>query len=127
MKKIDKTYEIEAPVEKVWACLTEVEQIEHWSDASASFDAKVGGKFKMWGDDSLSGKVNKLEKNRLLEEDWLVDGMDEPSIALFELSEEDNVTILKLTHSNVPEDLVDELDEGWDLYYLGAIKDYLEN
>ena len=126
MKTITKHYEINASIQDVWASLTDAERIEAWGGGPASMDAKNGGSYNMWGD-YLHGTITKLVTNERLEQDWVVDGMSEPSKVVFTLSTDGNQTILLLEHSNVPDELEAELDEGWDEYYLGAIKQYLEN
>lgn len=89
------------------------------------FDAKLDGQFNMWGD-YLKGNVLEIDKPNTLKETWIVDGMEEPSIVTFTLKSIGNNTELTLLHENIPDNLVDELDSGWDDYYLGAIKQYLE-
>ena len=125
MKSFTKNYEIKASIEDVWECLTSDKLMKKWGAGPAKFDAKPDGEFNMWGD-YLHGKVTNLEKPNLLEEDWVVDGMDEPSKVSFKLSESVGTTKVILEHSNIPDQLADELDEGWDDYYLGEIKNLLE-
>lgn len=126
MKEILKEYEIKASISDVWACLTDVEKMEGWGSGPAEFSLQLGAEFKMWGD-YMSGKVLRFEAEKYLEQEWIVDGMNEPSHVLFELSDLDGATTLKLTHTNVQDDMLEDLDDGWDRYYLGAIKEHLEN
>ncbi len=126
MKSFIKEYAISAPIEKVWGCLTRAELMDKWGAKPSNFEDELGGSFSMWGD-YLGGTVTNIQKPHLLIEDWLVDGMDNPSEVEFKLKYTNGSTVATLKHSNIPEELVDELFQGWDDHYLGAIKKYLEN
>ena len=126
MKSFTKKYEIQAPLEKVWLCLTDADEMNKWGAEPATFIAEINSEFTMWGD-YINGKVTKIIKYKILEEEWTVEGMDVPSLVTFRIEENNNITIVELTHGNIPDNLVDELFQGWDDHYLGAIKDYLEN
>ena len=125
MKSFTKEYEIAAPIEKVWECLTSAELMEKWGAAPATYENNDGGRFTMWGD-YLEGEVKQMEAPRLLVQDWLVEGMDEPSAVTFRLAPIAGGTSVTLEHSDIPDELADELNGGWDEHYLGMIKSYLE-
>lgn len=126
METIKKSYLINSDIDSVWDCLTNPEQMNKWGAQPSNFDLKVGGDFNMWGD-YLTGRVTDFANNEFLEEDWTVEGMSEPSKVRFELAKEGDTTTVKLVHSNVPDGQRQELDYGWDEYYLGQIRDYLES
>jgi uncharacterized protein YndB with AHSA1/START domain len=125
MKSLSKTYIISAPIEKVWACLTDSNLIEQWGAGPAEFDPVVGGKFNMWGE-YLTGEVLEMAKPSRLVEDWLDESFEESSKVSFDLTEANNQTTLNLRHENIPDDRLEDIDKGWDEYYLGAIKGFLE-
>ncbi len=105
--------------------MTNAELMNIWGANPTEFEAKLHGSFKMWGD-YLNGKITKIDAPNLLVEDWSVDGMIVPSKVVFKLSSKDLVTTIKLEHSNIPDELAEELSDGWDEYYMGKIKIYLE-
>jgi hypothetical protein len=59
---------------------------------------------------------------------WKALGGDwpKPSIATFKLADEDGKTRVDLIHTDVPDDEAADFDAGWDDFYLGAIKEWLE-
>jgi uncharacterized protein YndB with AHSA1/START domain len=123
---INKRYVIEAPVEKVWAALTNQTEIERWGAGPASMDEAVGSEFFLWSGD-IHGKNIEVEINIKLVQEWYSGDWESPSTVTFRLTEQDDATILELTHDNVPSDEVAEIDAGWDIHYLGKIEEYLEN
>ncbi len=125
MKNIHQTYDIKAPIEKVWEALVDPDVIEEWSDSPAIMSDRVGAKFDLWNKE-ITGANTKVEAPNLLEQDWYTDGWTEPSKVVFELSEQDGITTLELTHTDFPADKFDDLDSGWNDYYLGPLKDLLE-
>lgn len=125
MKGIYKEYRIKSRIEKVWDALTNPKTINLWSVAKAKMSEKVKDEFSLWGGD-MYGKNVKVVKNSLLEQEWWVKGWEKPSTVVFELSEDGEYTVVKLSHTDLPEDEIEEYSNGWDLYYMGEIKKLLE-
>jgi activator of HSP90 ATPase len=126
MKIIDQTYEINATVSDVWNALTDPKIIDEWGGGPAEMKAEKGFDFKLWGGD-IHGKNIEVVPEKLLVQEWVSGEWDKPSIAKFELSEKDGITKIHLIHSDVPEEEFDDIADGWKSYYLGEIKNYLEN
>lgn len=125
MRTITKDYVINALIEKVWDALVNPETIDKWGAGPAKMDASERFEFELWGGDT-HGKNTKVEQNKILEQDWYSGDWSEPSRLRFELSEKDGKTHLHMLHENVPDDEADDIDKGWDDYYLGPIKRLLE-
>ncbi len=124
-KIIKQIYTIKVPVSKVWAALVDSEKIEGWSGEQAKMSAKVGAKFSLWGD-SIWGKNIKVEPEKKLVQEWYGGPWPKPSIVEILLSEKNGVTTIKLTHKDVPANEIKDFAEGWDSYYFGPMKEYLE-
>ncbi|MEQ9425471.1 MAG: SRPBCC domain-containing protein [Cyclobacteriaceae bacterium] len=124
MKKLNKKYEINAPKEKVFEALTDPLTIEQWSGAEAVMNAECGGEFSLWGG-SIHGKNNEVTNDYIIQ-DWKEKGWKNYSKVSFFLNVENGKTILELIHDDIPEGSYKSLDDGWDKYYLGAIKNLLE-
>jgi uncharacterized protein YndB with AHSA1/START domain len=122
---ITKSYLIAASPSAVWRALTDPEAIEEWGAGPAEMHAEPGGSFSLWAGDIRGTNVQVVPERSLVQE-WYGGDWPAPSIASFTLTAEDSGTRLDLLHRGVPGDEVDEFDEGWDDYYLGAIKEYLE-
>lgn len=129
MKTIKQTYNINAPVDKVWKALVDSKQIDGWGGGPAKMDDKKGTKFSLWGG-SIWGENTEVVENKKLVQDWYSDTDNkkwtEPSKVTFSLSEKQGKTELELIHTNVPDADADDIDDGWKEYYLGPLKDYLE-
>ena len=125
MKTIKQTYHIKAPVEKVWEALVNPKVIKEWSGSSAKMDAKVGSQFELW-DGDIHGKNTEVIENEKLVQDWYGGDWDEPSKAIFTLSDREDKTQIDFINENVPDDAAEDIEDGWDRYYLGEIKKLLE-
>jgi len=126
MKNIQQTYTIAATPVEVWRALTEPKIIERWSDASAKFVPQAGMDYSLW-DGSIVGKIVEVVPNKKLAQTWKPnDWTIENSIVTFTLTPTDDGTLVELLHENVEEFDYEGTTEGWDVYYLGAIKRMFE-
>jgi len=126
MKKIKQTYHIQAPIEEVWKALTNSKYIDGWNGGPSKMSDKEGAKFQLWGGD-IYGTNTKVVKNKLLVQDWYGGKWNEPSIAIFKLSTKGDTTTIEFSNENVPKDEFDDIEKGWKVYYLGPLKDLLED
>jgi uncharacterized protein YndB with AHSA1/START domain len=125
MKTIHQTYEIKAPIEKVWEALVDPKVIEKWSGATAKMDDKEGFKFELW-DNEIFGTNTEVIKEKKLVQEWYDEKDGKPTTVTFTLNQKDDTTTLELLHQNVPEEKFESLSDGWNGYYLGEIKKLLE-
>jgi len=122
MKNIRQTYLIAAPVAEVWRALTDPDLIEEWSGADAEFEPTVGTEYALW-DGSFCGKIVEVVPNQKLVQTWQPDYWEiEDSLVTFTLTPVGDQTRVDLLHEHVEEFDYEGTREGWDLYYLGAIK-----
>jgi uncharacterized protein YndB with AHSA1/START domain len=123
---IKQKYLIAAAPEDVWNALTDSDTMQKWSGAAASFPLEIGAVYSLW-DGSIGGEIVEFEPLRRLVQTWKpVDWTREDSLVTFILKPVKSGTLVDLIHENVEEDDYDDTDEGWDIYYLGAIKKMLE-
>ena len=122
---IQQKYLIKAPVEKVWAALTDEKIINKWGGGPVKFDKKVGGKFSFWGGD-IWGKNLEIEENKRLVQEWYGGDWKKPSKVTFKLMGDDDKTIVDLEHKDVPAGEEADFADGWKRYYVGEIKKLLE-
>lgn len=122
MNRIEQTYLIAAPLEEVWRALTDPEVIATWSGASASYTAEPNMEYSLW-DGSIGGRILEVEPNKRLKKTWKPDNWQrDDSVVTFLLTPVAGGTRVDLLHENVEESDFEGTREGWDLYYLGAIK-----
>lgn len=117
--------EIVADPEEVFAALTNPFQIELWSGYPADMKAEAGYVFTLWEGD-ITGVNLEVVPNRRLVQEWFFGEQEEQSIICITLKKEKERTLLELEHTHIPEDVYNEITEGWKEYYLGAVKSMLE-
>jgi Uncharacterized conserved protein len=123
---IHKEYHIYSTKDKVWDALVNPETIEKWGGGKAMMNVKPGSKFSLWNGD-IHGSNIEVVPNKKLVQVWYSN--DDPNIATkatFTLTHKDDCVILKLVHEGVGPDNFNSIDSGWDEYYLGEIKKFLE-
>ena len=126
MNDIRQTYEIAATPAEVWRALTEPRIIEEWSEARATFPLQVGAAYSLW-DGSIVGEIVEFVPLQKLVQTWKPqDWTRTDSIVTFMLMPQGSGTRVDLHHVNVEESDFDGTTEGWDIYYLGAIKRMFE-
>jgi len=122
---VKKEYKISAPIGEVWKALIQPEIIAEWGGRPIKMDANVGTEFKLW-DGDIHGKNIEVVKEKKLVQEWFSGDWIKPSIITFTLRIQDYKTILELEQIDVPDEEVDNIDQGWNDYYIGPMKKFLE-
>ena len=125
MKTIKQVYHINAPIEKVWQALVDPLVIDSWGGGPSKMSAKAATSFSLWGGD-IHGKNLVVVEGKKLVQEWFSGDWKKPSKVTFDLKEEKTKTTVELLHEDVPDEEETDIAEGWDVYYLGEIKKYLE-
>ena len=118
----------EAPARLVYDALMNSEQHSEFTGETASIDAKIGGKFKGYGD-YISGVFQEVVPGKKIIQKWRAS--DWPtgiySVVTILLQEKKGVTTLHLTQEGVPEKFAEEISQGWHDFYWDRLREYLEN
>ncbi len=80
---------------------------------------EVGGTFDAW-DGYISGKFVILEPGKRIQQTWRTahfDSQHEDSVVDIDLCADGDLTILTLTHSNVPDGQTSYEETGWQTHY----------
>ncbi len=126
MHKIEQTYIIAAPPQDVWRALTDTKIIRKWSGAGAKFPLKTGAAYSLW-DGSIGGEILAIVPERRLAQSWKPENWTiTNSVVTFTLTPTQDGTRVDLRHENVEDWDLEGTTQGWDLYYLGAIKRMFE-
>ena len=124
---MDFQYELEimATPDEVFAALTTPFQIELWSGYPADMKPEVGYVFSLWEGD-ITGVNLEIVPNRLLVQEWFFGEQEEQSVVRITLQKVKMGTKVMLHHTHIPDDVYEEITEGWREYYWGSIKGMLE-
>lgn len=125
-KTIKKVYTIRSTIKDVWKALVDTSVIDSWGGGPSKMDASVGSDFELWNGDIYGKNIEVIKEKKLVQE-WFGGDWPKPSIVTFTLKNEDSVVILNLNQINVPEEDRDDIDSGWDEFYLGPMKNMLES
>ena len=125
MKTIKQTYLINSSLGEVWKALTDPKYIDVWGGGPVKMDDKVGTKFEFWGGD-IHGKNIEVVPLKKLVQEWFGGKWDKPSLVTFTLTKEDSKVIIDLLHTDIPDNEAKDIEQGWEEYYLGPLKEYLE-
>ena len=131
MEPIVRQVRIRAPLEAVWAALTQPAVIQGWmgADSVVQIDLRVGGRYRLFGGDT-SGTFKTIDEPTGLayswrQAEWPADWAD--SHVQWHLTAVGPDTLVSLTHENLPNQHERDMhDQGWDLYFLGPMKNWLE-
>lgn len=131
MNTVEKTVRIEAPIENVWATLTDPEAIQGWmgEDSAVKVDLRVGGGYELFGGQT-TGKFTQINPPGALEytwrqSEWAADWPD--SVVQWRLEAAEAGTLVHLAHLDFPNEAEREGHaEGWDVYWLEPMKEWLE-
>lgn len=129
-----------APVKKVWKGITDKDEMKKWYFDLSEFRPEKGFKFEFTGGDT-KGKlylhlceITEVVPNQKLSYSWRYDGIEGNSLVTFELFEQDDKTLLRLTHEGVETFISDNPDfargsfeKGWDHIINISLKNYLES
>lgn len=122
MPTITQTYEMNAKPEEVFEALVNPDIIQHWSGDEAKMSADVGAKFSLWGGQMFGTNLEVIPNKKIVQE-WCYEQWEKPSKVTFIIKAKGDISIVSLYHEDVPEKSLESIAEGWDSYYLGAIRE----
>jgi activator of HSP90 ATPase len=125
MKTIKQHYFINATPEEVFSAITNPFTIELWSGYPAIMEAKEGTEFSIF-DGDISGRNIKITENLQLVQEWYFGERPEQSIVTIDLKPHQMGTKVILEHTNIPDEELENFNEGWNEYYWGAIREFFK-
>lgn len=115
------------PIEVYEAYIDEEKQTE-FTGSKATSDPRVGGEFTAW-DGYITGKYIELKPGRKIVQEWRSSDFPEgapPSRFEIGLKEVKGGTELTMIHSRVPEEVAEDIGQGWKDYYWVPMKKYFK-
>jgi activator of HSP90 ATPase len=125
MKNLKKYFSLLAEPKDVYNALTNKVMLEIWTGETAVMSDEPGSEFSLW-DGSISGKNLEFEKNKKLVQQWYFEGQEEESIVTIKLHHDKKGTSVELLHINIPDEAFENIVEGWEFDYFGAIAQLYE-
>lgn len=125
MKDFKKYYIIPATPAEVYMALTNPITMELWTGEEAEMSTIPGSEFSMW-EGSIVGKNLEFEPDKKIVQQWYFDGQPEESIVTIKLHPDKAGTSVELRHTNIPDADYDDMVDGWNNNYFGALADFYE-
>ncbi len=127
MKDYKAYFQIKAEPQDVFTALTNPFTIELWSGDKATMNKEIGSEFSLWGGDIIGKNLEIVENEKLVQQWYFGEEEDEiPSIVTMKIWKKGGGSSVELNHTNIPNEAYDNIVEGWNESYLGAVKLLLE-
>jgi activator of HSP90 ATPase len=120
MKTFKKTFLINAEPSDIYSALTNPFTIELWSGYPAVMSAEPGSEFSLWEGD-ITGKNLEFIPERKVVQEWYFGEQPEKSIVTISIQQFREDSQVTIEHTNIPDEVFEEIAEGWREYYIGAI------
>ena len=121
MKNLKRYYILNAEPNDVYNALTNKTMLEIWTGETAEMEPIAGTVFSLWGG-SISGVNIEFEENKKIVQEWFFDE-NENSIVTMKLHPHKKGTSLELIHTKIPDEAFENISEGWDEDYFGALNE----
>ena len=120
MKDFKKYYIIPAQPEEIYLALTLPATIQLWTGEAAEMSTEPGSEFSLW-EGSISGKNISFEKDKKIVQQWYFGEQEVESIVTIKLHPHKQGTSVELQHTNIPDEVYEEMVEGWSENYFGLL------
>lgn len=126
MKDYKKYYIIPASPEEVYLALTNPLTLKLWTTEEAEMSTEPGSEFSLW-DGSITGRNIAFEENKKIVQQWYFGEASDNSIVTILLHPHAHGTSVELRHTNIPDEDFDDMVEGWNGNYFGALMEFYED
>jgi len=122
MREIKRYYTLNADPKDVYNALTNKNMLEIWTGESVEMELEPGSPFSLW-DGSISGINLEFVENEKIVQQWFFGEETEDSIVTLKLHPHKKGTSVELRHTNIPDEAYENISEGWDEDYFGALNE----
>ena len=126
MKDFKAYYIISAIPSDVYSAITNPLTIQLWTGETAIMSTDPGSEFSMW-DDSITGTNLEFETDKKVVQQWNFGDQEVPSVVTIKLHPHKQGTSAELRHTNIPDEAYEDIVEGWNQNYFGALQDFYED
>lgn len=82
-----------------------------------------GTEFSLW-EGSITGKNMEFVENKKIVQQWYFGEQQEQSIVTIKLHSDAKGTSVELRHTNIPDQDYDDIVDGWNESYFGALHEF---
>ncbi len=122
MKNFKSYFVLPAEPHDVYNALTNKRMLEIWTGEEVVMVAEPNTEFTLW-DGNISGMNLEFEPNRKIVQQWYFGEQEEPSIVTILLHPDKKGTSVEVRHTNIPDEAYDNIVEGWNEDYFGALRE----
>lgn len=122
MKDLKRYFLLNAEPEDVYNALTNKKMLEIWTGEDAKMEPVPGTDFSLWNG-SITGINLEFEENKKIVQQWFFGEQDEKSIVTIKLHPDKKGTSVELRHTNIPDEAFENISEGWEEDYFGALRE----
>jgi activator of HSP90 ATPase len=126
MKDYKKYFIVPAAPEEVYVALTNPSTIQLWSGDPAEMSTEPGSEFSLF-EGNIVGKNLEFEEGKMLVQEWYFGEQEAKSIVTIKLHPHKHGTSAELRHLNIPDEDYDDIVEGWNDAYFGALIEFYED
>ena len=122
MKDLKRYFLLSAERKDVYNALTNKKMLEIWTGEDAVMEPVPGTEFSLFGG-SISGENREFEENKKIVQQWFFGEQSEESIVTIKLHPDKKGTSVELRHNNIPDEAFENISEGWEQDYFGALRE----
>ncbi|EJF11661.1 MULTISPECIES: SRPBCC domain-containing protein [Pontibacter] len=126
MKDYKKYYIIPAAPEEVYVALTNPSTIQLWTGDPAEMSTEPGSEFSLF-EGNIVGRNLEFEEGKMIVQEWYFGEQTDKSIVTIKLHPHKHGTSAELRHLNIPDEDYDDIVEGWNEAYFGALIEFYED
>ena len=123
MRAFKKYFEIAETPDQVFLALTNPTTLLLWTGEPAEGTDVVGSDFYIYGG-SIQGRVVELEAPKKIVQEWFFGEQEEKSIVTLLLHPHSAGTSIELRHTNIPDEVYDEIVAGWTEMFFPDLKEF---
>jgi len=125
MKNYKAYFIIHAEPSEIYLALTQADTIRLWTGDEAVMSTEPGSEFSLW-DGSISGRNIEFEENKKIVQQWYFGDASGNSIVTILLHSNPAGSSVELRHTNIPDEDYEDMIEGWNNNYFGALREFYD-
>lgn len=122
MKDLKRYFLLNAEPKDVYNALTNKKMLEIWTGEDAEMEPVPNTEFSLWNG-NISGVNLEFEENKKIVQQWFFGEQEKESIVTIKLHPDKKGTSVELRQTNIPDDAFDNISEGWEEDYFGALRE----